>query len=270
MLGMPVKKLVVNSASQISVLFYNSAGVTVTVFNAGHTANVVGYAQFLKEGIVTKGKISPVASASSIDTVLFNSVPAVGTEVELIVRFAPLDMSYGESVVHVPNGFRKVYRVVIDSTITTPTILATKFESLIKGSDANDYNRETFTVSRSTATLTFTQKLKGVKQEFYVDPAICTITNTQAPTLGIGQYENIVREVTEEKLKPYAIQRNLDETPQRGASYVQYFISHKVSEPTTFGGMATANEIVDAVNEYKLFVRSDLTALITELDKIVA
>ena len=255
---------VINQASQADVKFYNASNALVTVFNANHKVNFSPvFVGVKKEDVKVALKTPSSAGVAQIATLLFNQGAVAGDNIRVRVMFSSLEQ-LGSDVASVNNETPYVVDYVAKATLTAAQ-LAQKIKDLFDATTGYP-----FTVSISGATLTFTAKSAGFRFSVHAVNWNTTFTVTTPASSPVGTYEAILPRFN--NMHQHAdLQKmplgDLLNKPQPGATYVTYYWETASTEK--IGGHGAHSAITDRFHRYRVYVNSSLTALITELDKIV-
>jgi hypothetical protein len=263
----PERVYVVNDTNQVNPVFRNALGNVVTVFNANHTVDASPiFTNLKKEEVKVALKTLPVLGVAQQGTLTFNAGALAGDNIRVRVVFDSIEQ-LGTDIASVNNRTNYVVDYVADSNLTSAQ-LATKIKNLF---DATVQDQPyPFTTTVTGATITFVASNVGFRFEVFAIGANATYTTTVQPVTPVGTYEAILPRVNNMQahgnLQKLPIGELL-ERPQVGTNYVTYYWETETEE--SIGGHSAHSAKAVRFHRYRVFVKDSLTALITELDKIV-
>lgn len=278
MFRLPQKQLIVNSATQLRVLKYDGSATYIDIVSPALATDgffLEGFLQPLLFGslkaVVSTTLIKAVAGAAGsaqVATWVINAVTggdASGEDFQLVYQHLKLSPVENQN-----QPLMKHYQV--SATLgSNPTAVNT---AIAIAAAINADKNCPVTVSRSSATLTFTAKEAGVAFTLYNKAPVrgglitAAFTVTTVPTLDIGTYDDL-KNINWSKNVDF--DRNAEFFPVYGQTYKSYRFIIK-STPFMPSGNNVASEAPranSAESEVRLWIANGLT-LQTTMDLVVA
>lgn len=264
------KYLVVNDDSQLRVFFYDDAGAQITTFvNPDDRVYMEGFVEFKKKEIewyVIDDYQDPLPEIIEID---FSSAPVnLGDEYIVTVKLFNLHFWTADQE---PVGHYWRTNFVVDTSVTTVAQLVSRLADHINY-DGVYSEKPPFTATAAGNVLRITTK-PGVKATVGVERpdnvAPLPLTIVQRADEGKGTYDIVARLVNEKERKPLQPSYEWHNSPIKGNKYKTYVWKVRKPYPDIIGGHTLPGESHDHSNTFFIFVNTELTPLITELDKVV-
>lgn len=267
MINIPVKQIIVNSDSQVTLLeedgtAYTSSDVSATNPLTGFILQGwLGLVKGTELGVVaphTRVRVTnPSSGAAEITTYTLTATSnAAGARIR--VQWQSLDLT-GTEFQNIP--LVKHYQIPANSSIDA-------IGADIAAAITADLNAPaTASYDSGSDTLTITAKEKGVVIRLYSEdgllPAVSVSTPAALPVNTYDYLKNI------EWSKNITMDRNLEYAPLPGASYTSYYFEVVRVPPVAFGGNPLVSEKNSAtVTGYKLWVSSAASTLKAALDDL--
>ena len=258
----PIKRYVVNDPSQVTIVFQDPLGAPTTVFSTNdHKVFFTPVFTNVRRGeIRVRNRTNPVTAVAQVSTLTFTSGAVAGDNIRIrVVMDDTLDVAneVGELV---PLSDSYAVDFVATTTLTSAQ-LASALQNLL---DRPDYP---FIATVAGSVITLTGKYGGVRFRPYVKGNNATHTVTTAAVTPVGTYDilkNIYAQSQFDSMFPYGEKLN---RPLPGRTYVTYYWEIEAEEKV--GGHSQAGLVGTRRTRFMVYVDSTLSAVITELDKIL-